>query len=58
MIDMNKIFIYIVGAAVVLIGGFFALNSYIYNEKQGEGSALSHKDATYGIEGNVVRLKT
>lgn len=30
---------YIVVAAVVLVGGFFLLNSYIYNEKQADSPA-------------------
>jgi len=33
---MNKLFLYAVGAVVVLIAGFFLLNSYIYSEKQGD----------------------
>ena len=32
---MNTL-LWILGLAVVLIGGFFALNSFIYNEKQGD----------------------
>jgi len=31
-----KIFILALGILAVLVGGFFALNSYIYNEKQAE----------------------
>ena len=39
----------------VLLGGFFALNTYIYNEKQAE-SASDHKSAQYMIDGESVRL--
>lgn len=31
---MKKIILFLIIASVVLVGGFFALNSYIYNEKQ------------------------
>ncbi len=33
-----KIIYWIVGVIVVLVGGFYLLNSYIYNEKQGDSS--------------------
>lgn len=36
-----KILYWIVGICVVIIGGFFALNAYIYNEKQGDASLQS-----------------
>lgn len=39
---------------VLLGAGFFALNSYIYTEKQ--GGAPDHKNATYTIEGMPVTL--
>lgn len=43
---------------IVLVGGFFALNHFIYSEKQaGEPPAQSPKDATYVIEGEVVNLE-
>ena len=39
------------------MGGFFLLNTYIYNEKQGdERPALSPRDATYVIDGQVIQL--
>ncbi len=50
-----KIFLYIVAALVVLVGGFFTLNSYIYNEKQ-TPAAADHKDAEYTIDGKQVTL--
>jgi len=43
---------------VVLVAGFFAFNSFIYNEKQGTADIASDfKDATYVIDGAVVTLK-
>lgn len=44
------------GVVVVLVGGFFAFNSYIYNEKQADGVA-DYKNGTYVIEGQRVTLK-
>ncbi len=45
------------GAVVlVLVGGFFAFNSYIYNEKQAKGAADYH-DAAFMIEGTLVQLE-
>jgi len=42
---------------VALVGGFFAFNAYIYQEKQGDVSpALDYKNATYVIDGRVVPL--
>lgn len=55
---MKKTLIYIIVLVVILVGGFYALNSYIYNEKQGDQTpAMSAKDATYVIDGKVVALK-
>lgn len=54
---MKKIVSWVVIVIVVLIIGFYALNAYIYNEKQGDQtSATSYKDATYVIDGKVVKL--
>jgi heat shock protein HslJ len=54
---MRKIVLWFIVAGIVLIGGFYVLNSYIYNEKQSvQMPAMSHKDATYVIDGNVVKL--
>lgn len=33
---MNKILLSIVGIIILLVGGFYAFNSYVYNEKQGD----------------------
>lgn len=40
----------------VLIGGFFVLNTYIYNEKQVE-VVLDYKDAEYVVDGQRVKLE-
>ncbi len=54
---MNKTLVGIIVAVVVLVGGFFALNSYIYNEKQADVAA-DYKSAEYVIEGKRVKLGT
>jgi len=41
---------------IVLVGGFFTLNSYIYQEKQATG-ASDYKDAEFVIEGQRVTLE-
>lgn len=53
---MNKWLLLGAAIIVVLIGGFFALNSYIYNEKQ-VTAFTDYKDAEYVIEGVRVKLK-
>ena len=50
---MPKIAIYIAGAAIILIGGFFTVNNY--KEKQSK-FATDHKNAEYIIEGERVKL--
>lgn len=52
---MKKIFIFLIVLAV-LIGGFFALNSYIYKEKQGEGLPKDFRDITFWVSGEPVTL--
>ncbi|MES2437406.1 MAG: META domain-containing protein [Patescibacteria group bacterium] len=57
---MKKTLIILVGILILCITGFYVLNSYIYNEKQGDQApapVASHKDATYVIDGKVVMLK-
>src|SRR3989344_9423973 len=49
---MNKL-IFALLAVIILVGGFFVLNSYMYQEKQGP---TDYKDATYLIEGEPVTL--
>lgn len=38
---MKKTIIYILVVLGLLVGGFFALNSYIYNEKQEDGEVIA-----------------
>jgi len=40
---------------LILVGGFFAFNSYIYNEKQGDG-AIENKTVPFYISGDSVTL--
>lgn len=43
---------------ILLVGGFFALNSYIYNEKQSDSVTVTdYKNATYVIEGQIIKLE-
>ncbi len=52
---MNKILKYGLVGVVVLLGGFYLFNNYIYNEKQPTTSA-DYKNAEYVIEGEQVKL--
>ncbi len=55
---MKKLFTWVIVIAAVLIAGFYTLNAYIYNEKQGDQTPVtSYKDATYVIGGKVVKLE-
>ncbi|TSC71170.1 MAG: hypothetical protein G01um101449_98 [Parcubacteria group bacterium Gr01-1014_49] len=49
----------IVVALVLLAGGFYLVNNYIYHEKQGDTlvSAADPKNATYRIDGALVTLR-
>ncbi|MEK7514411.1 MAG: META domain-containing protein [Patescibacteria group bacterium] len=52
---MQKTILYILGLLVIVIGGFFLLNSYIYNEKR--ATVVNHyKDAQYLIDGKRIQL--
>ncbi len=54
---MKKLFIWIGVIAIVLAVGFSIFNTHIYNEKQGDQAPVSsHKDATYVIDGRVIKL--
>lgn len=53
---MNKVLIGLLAAALLLIGGFFVLNSYIYEEKQAV-TATDYMDAEYMIDGQRVKLE-
>lgn len=45
------------GVLVILVGAFFGLNAYIYEEKQGDdGYVLDYKTATYYLSGDEVHL--
>lgn len=44
-----KALLIVIGVAVLLALGFFALNSYIYEEKQGESPMLRYENAEHGI---------
>lgn len=51
---MKKTLAFIVIAAILLIGGFYALNAYIYAEKQGDpGDIVSYRGT---LTGEVVCL--
>jgi heat shock protein HslJ len=54
---MKKLFIWISIVIALLIISFYALNGYIYNEKQGDQTTItSYKDASYVIDGKIVKL--
>ena len=52
---MNKTITYAITTLVVLIGGFFWLNNYIYEEKQAK-VAKDYKDAEYIIDKQRIQL--
>lgn len=52
---MNNFFIKLLALMIVIVGGFYFFNSYIYNEKQAP-VATDYKNATYMIEGQPVKL--
>lgn len=52
---MKKIFLGVLLAVALLIVAFYALNAYIYNEKQAPASA-DYKDAQFFIDGTFVQL--
>lgn len=49
---MNKLILGLV-VVIALVGGFFAFNAYIYEEKQGP---KDYKEATYIIDGQPVKI--
>jgi len=53
---MKNIIFIALGIVVLLLVGFFALNSYIYNEKQAD-TASGYKNAEYMIDGQRVKLE-
>lgn len=52
---MKKVIILIAGVIVLAVGGFYAFNAYIYNEKQAPATA-NYKDAEYMIDGQKIQL--
>lgn len=52
---MNK-FIILAIVIIVLVGGFFVLNSYIYEEKQPTATD-DYKDTEFFIEGKYIKLE-
>ncbi|MFZ2763750.1 MAG: hypothetical protein WAX80_01790 [Minisyncoccia bacterium] len=54
---MTKYFTGALVTIIVLVILFFALNSYIYKEKQGEGLAQDFKEVTFSISGVPVTLE-
>ncbi len=54
---MKKLLLGIVVVLTILVGAFFLFNSYIYNEKQGDGLPQDFKEATFTISGEPVTLK-
>lgn len=54
---MNKKILIAIIVVLLLVGGFYLLNDYIYTEKQGEtGFQKGYKDTTYTIEEEQVTL--
>ncbi len=52
---MKKVLIGFIAAGLIIVGGFYALNSYIYEEKQAT-AATDYKDAEFMIDGRRVQL--
>jgi len=50
---MKKAFTIIIAIAIVLVAGFFALNAFIYAEKQGDGEVSRYRGT---LSGEVVCL--
>lgn len=53
---MKKVILGIAVTVVVLAAALYALNAFIYEEKQATATA-NHKDAEYRIDGTVVKLE-
>lgn len=51
----HTITLIIAGIGLIIVGGFYILNTYIYNAKQAP-TASDYKDAEYVIDGERVRL--
>lgn len=53
---MQKLLIGFLAAGLIIVGGFYLLNSYIYNEKQA-ATVSDYKDAEFMIDGTRVKLE-
>lgn len=53
---MKKLILGLLVVGALLVGGFFALNAYIYEEKQAT-AATDYKDAEFMIDGQRVKLE-
>src|SRR6185503_6016438 len=49
-----RVFLTVAGVGVILVGGFFWFNSYIYDQKQ--GGVESYRDVEFRLSGETVRL--
>lgn len=54
---MKRILLVIAIVLALLVLGFYALNSYIYTEKQGDGLPEDFKEALFSISGEPVDLQ-
>jgi len=52
---MLKVVFILIVVLIILVGGFYILNDYVYTEKQGS-SAEDYQDAEFVIDGQRVRL--
>lgn len=55
-LSMKKVFLIVILAIGILAALFFALNAYIYSEKQGDGLPQDFKEVTFTISGEPVSL--
>ncbi len=53
---MNTKLIWGLGVAAILVGGLFLVNSYIYNEKQGDGLPTDFAEVTFWISNEPVTM--
>lgn len=53
---MKKLITYVGLLAIIIVGGFYALNSYIYNEKQGDGLPIDYREVTFMVSGEPITL--
>jgi len=53
---MKKIIFWLVAVLIILVVGFFALNSYIYNEKQGDKTEILKSEPTDFARAGVITV--